>query len=337
MSGERGDLLAIVEAAYRVDAPDDVWLKDLAEAARPYLDHGFGVAAFEFVRPEGGLPDILQSFRLGIPPALEEVYDIAFRTMDPEIRQRPFILGPCVTGSELMGMGEEFREHPHMKRYAQRVGMVDSIWVTAAEPSGKGCGFHAGMRDIQWASPVQKERWGRLAAHLSTAVRLRHRLKARSVATPPSAVFDPGGKVHEATSGAQEASALEDLQRAVITLEKVRGPMRRDAPDTALACWKTLVQGRWSLVEQLEHDGRRYILARENEPVATGSAALTERERQILGYAKLGHDNKLIAYELGISHSTVRVLLSRAAKKLGVRTRAELLRVPADSSADPAP
>jgi DNA-binding NarL/FixJ family response regulator len=142
-----------------------------------------------------------------------------------------------------------------------------------------------------------------------------------------SAVFDAEGRVHDASDAAREKAALEDLRRAVLTLEKVRGPMRREAPDAALARWRTLVQGRWSLVDQMDHDGRRYILARENAPAASGSALLTARERQIMGFARLGHDNKLIAYELGISHSTVRVLIARAAKKLGVRTRAELVHV----------
>jgi DNA-binding NarL/FixJ family response regulator len=38
-----------------------------------------------------------------------------------------------------------------------------------------------------------------------------------------------------------------------------------------------------------------------------------------------GSHNKAIAFELGIAHSTVRVLLARAAAKLGVRSRTEVL------------
>ena len=43
----------------------------------------------------------------------------------------------------------------------------------------------------------------------------------------------------------------------------------------------------------------------------------------MLAYAALGHANKLIAYELGVSASTVGVHLLRAARKLRVRTRAQ--------------
>jgi len=56
-------------------------------------------------------------------------------------------------------------------------------------------------------------------------------------------------------------------------------------------------------------------------------SALTERERQVVSYAVLGHPNKFIGYELHMSVSTVRVLVARAAAKLGVRSRAELIKV----------
>jgi DNA-binding NarL/FixJ family response regulator len=79
------------------------------------------------------------------------------------------------------------------------------------------------------------------------------------------------------------------------------------------------------LLDQFESDGRRFIVARENAPRPPGPGALTLRERQVVGYAALGHDNKIIAYDLGIAHATVKVLMARAAMKLGVRSRAEVI------------
>ncbi len=109
------------------------------------------------------------------------------------------------------------------------------------------------------------------------------------------------------------------------------------SPDGTLAAvrrtveaWRGLVAARWSIVDRFEHDGKRFLLAQENAPVSPSRRELSERERQALAYAKLGHSNKLIAYELGISASTVGVLLWRAANKLGTKTREELLRVPLD-------
>jgi len=45
-------------------------------------------------------------------------------------------------------------------------------------------------------------------------------------------------------------------------------------------------------------------------------------------HATLGMTNKQIAYALGISDATVRVLMARAAKRFGVRSRKELLAHP---------
>jgi DNA-binding CsgD family transcriptional regulator len=83
---------------------------------------------------------------------------------------------------------------------------------------------------------------------------------------------------------------------------------------------------RWTLLDAFESDGKRYIVAiMENPAVTDGPVVLSARERQVVAFAALGKTNKLIAYELGLSDSTVRVLLARAAKKLGVNTRTELV------------
>lgn len=324
----KADLLSIVEAAYRVELEDAAWLAGLAEAVLPHLDDGFGVAAFEFYRLGDGLPEVVQRCHLGIPDKLAAIYPIIFQTMDPEIRQRPFRMGPCITGSQMMGMRRGFLDEPHMKQYAQKFGMYDSFWITAAEPSGRGCGFHTGRSRLTRASAAQVRQWGRIAAHLSTAVRLRHALKglpSGRADAEPEAIFDPSGKIHDATGAARSEHARDLLRRAVLMLEKSRGPLRTKDPEKSLEIRKALVAGRWSLVDQIEQNGERYIVARQNEPTAPGPALLSKREKEIIGYAQLGHHDKLIAYELGIAHSTVRVLLGRAKAKLGVRSRKELL------------
>jgi DNA-binding NarL/FixJ family response regulator len=54
---------------------------------------------------------------------------------------------------------------------------------------------------------------------------------------------------------------------------------------------------------------------------------LSARERQVLAFAALGHANKLIAYELGLPESTVSSALRSIARKLGARSRLELVRM----------
>jgi DNA-binding NarL/FixJ family response regulator len=89
---------------------------------------------------------------------------------------------------------------------------------------------------------------------------------------------------------------------------------------------RSLKSKRWTLIGVYERDGKRFVIARSNDVRLPRPAALSPWERQALGVALLSDSNKFIAYELGISASTVGVLLHRAAQKLGCRGRIELMR-----------
>src|SRR5687768_12331855 len=167
MSEGSADLLAIVEAAYRLEVADDEWLRGVALAALPVLGAGFGLCAFEFKYSENSGPTPLQKTMVGMPPDLQAVYPTVFAKMDPEIRKRALTLGPCTTGSQIMGVRRKFQDNPLMQMYAQKFGIYDSIWISAAEPSGWGCALHAGRPRIGWAPRGMVERWSRIAGHLS--------------------------------------------------------------------------------------------------------------------------------------------------------------------------
>jgi DNA-binding NarL/FixJ family response regulator len=83
------------------------------------------------------------------------------------------------------------------------------------------------------------------------------------------------------------------------------------------------------------------LTAAARSPQSPSASALTRREREVVERALSGAYNKLIAYDLGVCHSTIRVLMSRAASKLGVRTRAEVLSrfaaIKAEGAPAPAP
>jgi DNA-binding NarL/FixJ family response regulator len=109
----------------------------------------------------------------------------------------------------------------------------------------------------------------------------------------------------------------------------------RENGERSLSLWRGLLSGRWSIIRHFERDGRRFLLARRNDPEASGSSPLTTLERQIAGYAALGHSSKLIAYELGLAPSTVAERLQLAISKLGVRSRSELIQLFASWSSTP--
>lgn len=95
----------------------------------------------------------------------------------------------------------------------------------------------------------------------------------------------------------------------------------------ALKLWRALIDGRWSLIDRFDRDGRRFILAHRNDLSGRSLRALTSRERQVASYAAMAHSNKLIAYELGISLGAVSTHLSAALAKLGLESRVELVRL----------
>jgi DNA-binding CsgD family transcriptional regulator len=98
-----------------------------------------------------------------------------------------------------------------------------------------------------------------------------------------------------------------------------------------------LIVRRWTLLEHFENDGKRFTLAVENRSAPPGVELLSQREREVVRCALAGLSNKEIAYELGLSSSTVRVLFSRARRKVGARTRDDLLTLLAGSDASRAP
>lgn len=88
---------------------------------------------------------------------------------------------------------------------------------------------------------------------------------------------------------------------------------------------KHRVSGGWTIIDQYEQDGFRYRLTRRPVDPEESGVRLTPREEEVLGYACEGSSNKEIAYTLGLAPSTVGVLLFRAAAKMGVRSRTDLL------------
>lgn len=91
------------------------------------------------------------------------------------------------------------------------------------------------------------------------------------------------------------------------------------------ALWQGLLDGRWSIIGRYDRDERQVLVARLNDPMLTKARALTERERQLVEHAAMGQSNKQIAYATGLSVGSVSGYLSSAMRKMGLRSRAELI------------
>ncbi len=296
------DLVGIVESAYRLDLDDDKWLTEVSRAVRPFLDEGLGLAAWYY---DASLAGELRTFGF-----------IGHR--DARI--------PMAFVSHAFGV-TSWRELARQEAHRQlRVDTRRIHIFNAADPGGQGCVVGAPIPAQRKSNRVAPLLWGRLAAHVAAGLRIRRKLQALARRVPSAeAVITPAGKVAHATGAARESGALLALRRAALAADKARGPMRRKAPEQAIAIWQGLVDGRWTLLDQFEKDGRRFLVATRNDPQLQSPRALTLRERQVLAYAALGHSTKLIAYELGLSVGTASAYLATGMRKLGLRSRVQLV------------
>lgn len=106
---------------------------------------------------------------------------------------------------------------------------------------------------------------------------------------------------------------------------------RSATPDVALAAIRLAMTGERFASSAFLAAGRGAELVSATEPNGAGAATppwprngITRRERQLLDKLDRGLQNKIIAYELGISESTVKVHLRNLMRKLKATNRTQV-------------
>jgi DNA-binding CsgD family transcriptional regulator len=143
------------------------------------------------------------------------------------------------------------------------------------------------------------------------------------VSTIPLRLLRPAASA--AISYAESAAPLAMLRQAALRLDGARRALRATDTERALLLWEGLVRGRLTLVDWFDADGRRFILLKLNDHKPGCGCGLTAREYEVAMAAALGESSKLTGYRLKISPSRVSTLLTAAKRKLGVRTKAQLV------------
>ena len=316
----------MVERAYALQLSGHEWLRSIAEGANQILGRGAGAIAFPFVAHAGGGVSMPEFASSGMKRSLEKGLMALGRSTPPAIVEQTYRrLTGMSTASEAT-IGAAIEDEPSWRRYAHPHGMRDCLVVNVVtDPRGEGLTIGVPLARVERAPAVARQVWDRIAVHLGAGLRLRQALDGRQPLDGAEAVITPDGRIDHAEKPARSRAARERLRDAAVRIERARGRLRRQDPAEALELWQGLVAGRWSLVDHFERSGRRYLVAHRNPPGVSDPRALSERERQVVGYAALGHSNKLVAYELGLSLSAVAMTLARARAKLGVPTRASLI------------
>ena len=102
------------------------------------------------------------------------------------------------------------------------------------------------------------------------------------------------------------------------------GNFRDDAVDLVETV-EGILSGRCIVLDRFDANGRRYLLVARCSDARAHSRALSQREAQVILQAIRGESHKRIAYELGLSRSSVTKLLRSALGKLCLRSQAQLV------------
>jgi DNA-binding CsgD family transcriptional regulator len=321
-------LLELFDRFYDLEAEDAVWLRGIAVAVRPLVDSGAGANANVLGLDASGTM-LASSVSLGHD--IQEMWTSFRRAVPPETLWETDLAGPITNAARTPSPSQLYAREGHaaMGVYSYtsiNASPVPRMRVSIGIPNPVGCCEFWPDRD--------RSTWERVAAHLGAAYRLRIR---RALREPPAMVVDAAGRLLHAEPHVSTGPARERLLAALSAVGRAR---RTTMPHEAmLTAWHALHEGCWSIVESVEHDGRRLLIARTNAPFpplapahlparsAAFAATLTTAERRVVTALGQGHSNKRIAGDLGIAISTVATLLTRAKGKLGCASRVELAQV----------
>ena len=314
-------LIPILEAVYSLDLDGTAWLRSVVEVMAAQIGEGLGAVAMMYDQHEGerrmlgvdGCGTIGE--HLDVVPAVGMV-------LGPERLSKLMDCPNAGSGSQLMKMRGKAYDNLGMS-VAHPLGFYDLWQVNAINPTGEGVLIGAPMRKARWLTRAEVASWSKVSAHLASAMRLRKALGIAPRLESGEAVLDPAGRTLHAEPSAATTTARAELRTAAVAIDRSRRKKNRNEP-SAIDAWHAMVDARWTLVDRFDRDGKRFFVAYKNDVQLGDPRQLTPREQQVVAFAALGSTSKLIAYELGLSVSTVTTLLSSAARKLGVRSRAEL-------------
>jgi len=320
-------LIDCLGAAYRLDLDGAEYVQHIVETAAPLLDRGFGVFAYTYDARDRKRPAMIhcagsKRFNPGWLPPFYAALEAA------GLRGPPYPTGFHAWSHVSCGRASAIRRmSPILPLFAHMGGSRDTFAMNALDASGQGLWLGAPLPSVRKEQSRRVELFTRVAAHLTAAMRLR-RNAGRSKPRPAAVLSPSGALLHAEHAEAEEGvvDAREELRQATIAFDEARTKKKRADVEETTQRWRPLVGSRWSLLDDFDTDGRRFVLAVENAPPTRPPRKdLSEREHQIMTQAHLGHTDKVIAYELGLAPSTVRVLLHRASRKLGASTRSEAL------------
>ena len=299
--------LDLLDAIYDFDAPEPQWLGQLVHTSLRAFTNAEGATAYRYdlsvfadVKRVAGEREIAS-----LPWTVHEEMPL------DQVRAAYGSSPNALPVSWSWATPEGPRLPPRYGRALKDLGLADGYAVLAPHGlSGLAIGIGMPKHRLKSAGsaamPQLNRRWSSIARHLMTAQRLR-------------TAFANGTTLEE-VSHRSLAPGLAEHARQV---ERAREATANEG--AGLEVWAGLLSGRWSLVRAQHHRGRSRYLAIVNEHPA--DRRLTPSEVEVVERARRGEAAKAIAIDLHLEETTVSMALATAMRKLGLRSREELVRL----------
>lgn len=316
------DWIELVERSYHLEGSLHDWLAGLVEASGEALEGGVGYYGHVFavrgpklavqeVAAFGAMAGTEEAIRVGTEVAPVDAVRVMF--------DAGYVAGSARELLEPHGLGELFVQVVQ----AGTGGMArDMVGIVANDYEGWGVALAGARAERGHVSAADLRRWTQATSHVGSGLRLRRKLEA-DPESEPEAILDASGEPVHLT--ARTESARERLRAAARAIDTARTRRGRSDPDESLSIWQGLVEGRWSLVDRFESDGRRFVVAHQNAIDVRDPRGLTPTELLVAELLGKGRSVKEIAYQLGVTPSAITNAAQRARKKLGLSSTPELV------------
>ncbi|MGB5809226.1 MAG: helix-turn-helix transcriptional regulator [Polyangiales bacterium] len=302
MATTKEHAVQLVDAAYDLGPSSRQWLRGLVDNGGCLLDYGLGCVAV--IRDE-----VIRSEEHGSALVYEQSGDGGWGACVAKISNegRPDAADPsCRLGAATL-LDRPVRNDV-LACIAQRLQCADVLEIWACNGDAYGVAIYVPSATPIRLTPGDRRRWRLLAAHIEVG----HRLRVGIGLAGPGVC--PETEMPERIRSVRAAAAETD-----------RETPPHSAPNLAAIARQAVLDGKWSMVDWFDRDGRRLVLVRPNGPRACDPRALSPREYAIASYVAQGESGKVVASHLGISRALVSSALQSAMRKLGVRTHAQLV------------
>jgi DNA-binding NarL/FixJ family response regulator len=311
MNGPKATMAEMVTGAYELNGSFETWFAGVVSRFRGHLDAGFGTGAVVSATESSEILHIHLDGAHPIHRLVSHLSQPLVRTVAP----RDFT---ATSFSEMVGGPACAR---FLARFQRVVPTADAHALWGVDGAGISLSIFSPRRDLRPPSAIEHRLARHVLPHVAAALRLRRSLTGLGLETPSAeAVFEPNGRCLNAQGMGEPASARDVLRSAVLRMEGDRA-RASDEPESAR---EALLDGRWSLVDRFESDGRRFIVAYRNPPGVLDPRRLSRRERDVAARVAQGMSQATVASELGISASTVASVASAMVTKLGLGSTREL-------------